>query len=94
MKPKRQAKTLMSITHSKAKMYEYNVPEEHHLNLDNNNPDELFSLTIGMLGDFCQDIINNTNNNLLEKQEELKFVSDFYTTPKSQDNFSRFLIHL
>lgn len=80
MKPKRNSKTLMSITHSKAKMYEYNVLQEHHLSLENNNPDELFSLTIGMLGDFCQDIINDTNNHILEKQEDLKFVSDFFDT--------------
>lgn len=80
MKPRRNSKTLMSITHSKAKMFEYNVPVEHHLNLEDNKPDELFSLTIGMLGDFCQDIINDTNNNISEKQEDLKFVSDFFDT--------------
>ena len=33
MKPKRNSKTLMSITHSKAKMFEYNVPIEYHLGL-------------------------------------------------------------
>lgn len=80
MKPNKQSKTLMSITHSKAKMYEYNVPVEHHLSLENNKPDELFSLTIGMLGDFCHDIINDIGANLLEKREELKFVSDFFDT--------------
>ena len=56
VKPKRNSKTLMSITHSKAKMFEYNVPIEYHLKLEDNKPDELFSLTIGMLGDFCQNI--------------------------------------
>ena len=70
----------MSITHSKAKMFEYNVPVEHHLNLEDNKPDDLFSLTIGMLGDFCQNIINDTNDQILEKQEDLKFVSDFFDT--------------
>ena len=80
VKPKRNSKTLMSITHSKAKMFEYNVPVEHHLNLEDNKPDDLFSLTIGMLGDFCQNIINDTNDQILEKQEDLKFVSDFFDT--------------
>lgn len=80
MKPRRNSKTLMSITHSKAKMYEYNVPGDHHIKLEDNKPDELFSLTIGMLGDFCQDIINDINNHISEKQEDLKFVSDFFDT--------------
>ena len=30
----------MSITHSKAKMFEYNVPIEYHLKLEDNKPDE------------------------------------------------------
>lgn len=80
VKPKRNSKTLMSITHSKAKMFEYNVPIEYHLKLEDNKPDELFSLTIGMLGDFCQNIINDTNDQILEKEEDLKFVSDFFDT--------------
>ncbi|OQR40508.1 hypothetical protein AS859_11395 [Aliarcobacter cryaerophilus] len=33
-----------------------------------------------MLGDFCQNIINDTNDQILEKQEDLKFVSDFFDT--------------
>lgn len=95
MKPKRNSKTLMSITHSKAKMYEYNIPVEHHLNLEDNKPDELFSLTIGMLGDFCQNIINDTENNILEKQEDLKFVSDFFDTyikTKLNENLDYYLL--
>jgi hypothetical protein len=51
VKPKRNSKTLMSITHSKAKMFEYNVPIEYHLKLEDNKPDELFSLTIGRISD-------------------------------------------
>ena len=95
MKPRRNSKTLMSITHSKAKMYEYNVPEEYHLSLENNRPDELFSLTIGMLGDFCHDIINEIDTDLLEKREELKFVSDFFDTylkTKLNENLNQYLL--
>jgi len=80
MKPENQAKALMSKTHSKAKLYEYNVPTEHHFSLEGNEPDKLFSLTIGMLGDFCQDVISDRNDYLLEKCDELKFVSDFFDT--------------
>ncbi len=93
MKPRRNSKTLMSITHSKAKMYEYNVPGDHHIKLEDNKPDELFSLTIGMLGDFCQDIIND--NNVLVKREELKFVSDFFDTylkTKLNENLNLYLL--
>jgi len=33
MKPETRSRRLLSITRSKAKMYEYDVPEEHHIDL-------------------------------------------------------------
>ncbi len=80
MKPRYNSKNLIKITHSKAKMYEYKVPENEHLSLEGNNPSELFSLMIGMLGDFTHDIINDANINLLEKIDDLKIVADFFDT--------------
>ena len=50
MKPEAASYSLMGITRSKAKMFEYGVPIEHHINILR-DPSRLFSLTIGMLGD-------------------------------------------
>ena len=80
MKPRNNSKNLIKIAHSRAKMFEYKVPESEHLSLDNNDPSELFSLTIGMLGDFCHDIINEITTNFSEKIDNLKIVADFFDT--------------
>lgn len=50
MRPERPAQRLLSITRSKAKMYEYAVPEEEHIALPQ-RPEILFSLAVGLLGD-------------------------------------------
>jgi POLQ-like helicase len=50
MKPDRTARYILAITRSKAKMYEYDVPLEHHIQLTH-PPDILFSLAVGLLGD-------------------------------------------
>lgn len=50
MRPEANARRVLSITRSKAKMYEFKVPEEAHIALPQ-NPNILFSLAIGMLGD-------------------------------------------
>jgi len=51
MKPERASKRLHGITHAKARMYEFNVPIEHHIDLTGNDFAELFPLAIGILGD-------------------------------------------
>jgi hypothetical protein len=50
MRPERAANRLLATTRSKAKMYEYNVPEEEHIELPQ-SPNKLFSLAVGLLGD-------------------------------------------
>jgi len=50
MKPERAANRLLATTRSKAKMYEYDVPEEEHIELAH-SPNKLFSLAVGLLGD-------------------------------------------
>ena len=50
MQPNFQSRTLLSITQSKAKMYEFGVPLEHHIHIPT-NPDILFSFAVGLLGD-------------------------------------------
>jgi len=50
MKLERSSKVYLSITKSKAKMYEFGVEDEHHINLTI-EPQKLLLLTIGILGD-------------------------------------------
>src|SRR5438045_2340446 len=50
MKPETNSKTLLAITRSKAKMYEYDVPLTEHIKMPI-NPSKLFGLSIGILGD-------------------------------------------
>ncbi len=57
MKPERESRTILGITRSQAKMYEYNIPKQYHIAITpNRNPEKLFSLSIGLLGDFAAKI--------------------------------------
>lgn len=58
MKPNKNAARVLSITRAKAKMHEYAVPGEHHISLPH-NPNLLFSLAIGLLGDAAANIAYN-----------------------------------
>ena len=51
MKPEKASKRLHGITQAKARMYEFNLPEEHHIDLSGNSFSDLFPLAIGILGD-------------------------------------------
>lgn len=57
MKPKIGSKKLLGITRSKAKMFEYAVPIDQHIKLYQ-NPEDLFSLSIGILGELSVKINN------------------------------------
>lgn len=50
MRPESAAYRLLATTRSKAKMYEYRVPEDEHIELAL-SPNKLFSLAVGLLGD-------------------------------------------
>ena len=52
MKPEQRSHTLLGITRSKAKMFEYDVPPQYHINIPQ-DPGRLFTLSIGMLGDLA-----------------------------------------
>ena len=73
MKPEKRSRLLLGVTRSKAKMYEYSVPEEHHIRITQ-DPSRLFILTIGILGDVAalsnsevdsKDMINELRKSLL-----------------------------
>jgi hypothetical protein len=69
MKPDVRSNTLLGITRSKAKMYEYKVPIDHHIAVSR-NPARLFTLTIGMLGDVAANLESLQNE--LELPQELR----------------------
>src|SRR5699024_4875608 len=79
MRPEKRSKTLLAITQSKAKMYEYNVPLEHHINLPR-EPSRLFSLAIGLLGDVAVQIISSDNSKeeLVDLKRNLEFSARFF----------------
>ena len=58
MKPETGSRTLLSITRAKAKMYEYGVPEEDHIEI-RIDPMRLLPLSIGQLGDLAASILSS-----------------------------------
>jgi POLQ-like helicase len=52
MKPERRSRTLLAITQSKAKMFEYGLPVADHIQIPR-DPAHLLRLAVGMLGDLA-----------------------------------------
>jgi len=79
MRPEVQSKRILGITRSKAKMYEYAVPEEHHIEILY-DPAELFTLTIGLLGEYAAKLNQEQtdNNELDELQKNILFSAHFF----------------
>jgi len=79
MEPESRSRRLLSITQSKAKMYEYGIPEEAHIEIPT-DPARLFNLTIGILGDISALINSGTINNeqIDEFRESLVFSARFF----------------
>lgn len=79
MKPERNSERLLGITRSKAKMYEYHVPIEDHIDLKA-DPARLFTLTIGLLGDLAAEINskNEVSVQLPSPRKELAFSARFF----------------
>ena len=79
MRPETQSKRMLGATRSKAKMYEYAVPEEHHIKIPY-DPAKLFPLTIGLLGEYTaklnQDDYDETELNGLKNN--LQFSAHFF----------------
>lgn len=51
LQPDEKTKTLLAKTRAKAKMYEYDVPQEHHFDIGSIPLTDLLDLTIAMLGE-------------------------------------------
>ena len=95
MKPKKKSQTVLKITQSQAKMFEYSVPPEAHIELKG-DPAELFSLTIGMLGDTAARI-NRTEVSPDDESNNLEFSARFfnaYLEGKFRDDTYAYLLLL
>ena len=79
MKPKSRSLQVLGTARSKAKMFEYSVPEDHHIKITR-DPSRLFSLAIGMLGDLAAHISSKDIDlrDRAENQKELIFSAQFF----------------
>lgn len=95
MKPKKKSQTALKVTQSQAKMFEYSVPPEAHIELKG-DPAELFSLTIGILGDAAARM-NRTGMSPEDESKNLQFSARFfnaYLEGKFQDDTDAYLLLL
>ncbi len=79
MRFENQSSKLLSITKSKAKMYEFGLDEEHHIHLAE-SPTKLLLMTIGILGDLCHEELSLEKNNAIYEQRktELRSVAKYF----------------
>lgn len=79
MRPEKKSTLLLGVTRSKAKMLEYDIPQEHHIKITQ-DPKKLFTLTIGMLGDLAAAINRGElgQNDLSELKTNLLFSARFF----------------
>ncbi len=78
MRPEHDSQTLLAITRSKGKMYEYGVPAEHHIDIPR-DPSHLFPLTIGLLGDLASQVntADGSSSQTAISPSNLRFASYF-----------------
>lgn len=79
MKPEDQSKRLLGITRSKAKMFEFAVPKEHHIT-PTRDPTGLFPLTLAIVGDVAAEVARQRSSTslLAEAKQELRFAACFF----------------
>jgi replicative superfamily II helicase len=99
MKPEKKSKKVLSVTQSKAKMIEYNIPDEYRKIDFDVNPEKLFRLTIGTLGDYSFKVNQPgiTDEELIETKNDLRFSSRFFDTyirSESDNTLNDYLILL
>ncbi|WP_121604345.1 DEAD/DEAH box helicase [Virgibacillus sp. Bac332] len=79
MKPDNKSQQLLGVTRSKAKMYEYGVPTEYHIQISK-DPARLFNLSIGILGDLAAQINSESvdENKINQLHKNLQFSARFF----------------
>ena len=74
------SKYLLKQTRSKAKMYEYSVPSELHIAVED-NANELLLIAIAAIGNISAEVLNENNPYRIiptDKKEELEFASHYF----------------
>ncbi|MDR1475641.1 MAG: DEAD/DEAH box helicase [Holosporales bacterium] len=81
MKPESKSFHLLNITKSKAKMWEYAVPIQHHISIAE-PPDKLFPLSISLLGDVAAEINRGHEDadSFMELKKSLLFSAEFFNS--------------
>lgn len=74
MKPENKSKRTLAVTQSKAKHYEYNIPEKYHIDTSSYNLYQLLYLTIGILGDISSKYFSNDE----ESVDSLLFSAQYF----------------
>lgn len=78
MKPKFNSTRLLGVTRSKEKMYEFQIPDEYHINpYKDGDPEDLFYLTIGILGDSAA-LLNDNKELSSDDVSNLLFAARFF----------------
>ena len=98
MRPETRSRTLLSITRSKAKMYEYSVPAEHHIKIPR-DPARLFTLAVGLLGDVaaCMTSADRNEGRLRDLKADLVFSAHFfdsYRDSRLKEELDRYVLLL
>lgn len=98
MRPEQRSKTLLSITRSKAKMFEYGIPEKYHIKITQ-DPAQLLTLSIGILGDLAASSNRNEmqSADLSDLRQNLSFSAHFfdaYLQSKLNEDLDPYLILL
>lgn len=79
MKPEQSSNVLLAITRSKAKMFEYGLPESEHIKVPR-DPARLLRLAVGMLGDVAAAVSRNGSDaaRVVELSSSLQFAARYF----------------
>lgn len=90
MKPDKKSQKVLKYTQSIAKMIEFNVPVSERSIAIQNSPEDLFTLVIGLLGDFCDEIITTflEKKEVVQESENIRFCANFFDAYKNTDRIS------
>lgn len=85
MKPNEQSITNLYKTQSIAKMIEFEVPPKDRILNIKDEPEKLFPLTLGMLGDLCDELRMDKPDpeNIKKAEENLRFCASFFDSYKN-----------
>lgn len=98
MRPEQKSQSLLGVTRSRAKMFEYGVPQKHHIQIYQ-DPAKLFTLSIGILGDLAASSNRNDlkPDDLAVLRQQLIFSAHFfdaYLQSRLNDTLDPYLILL